>query len=146
MKRTKTNFIYVQTLAPPVAFMIVSIFHKSCEKQGKQKEEIVSRHCAPRRPQNKTEANFLASNFFHCFNIAGCYSGFCKVSNLSDSVRTASQTEQWGFPRGLLPQPVLFQTANCSLLAGSLYNLPSNKNSLTANHHLPAASQMSTLN
>ena len=88
MRRTKTNFTSVQTLAPLVSFMIVSSFHKSCEKQGKPKEDIISRQCAPRRPQNKAEANTLTNYFFHCFSIASCYSGFCKLSNLSDSVRT----------------------------------------------------------
>lgn len=89
MRKTKTNFSFMQTLAPPVIFMIVSSFHKSCEKQGKQKEEIISRYCATNRPQNKAEANILTNYFFHCFSIANRYSGFCKVSNLSDSVRTA---------------------------------------------------------
>lgn len=38
MRRTKASFTSVQTLASPVAFMIVSSFHKSCDKQGKQKK------------------------------------------------------------------------------------------------------------
>lgn len=83
------NFTSVKTLAPLVAFMIVFSFHKSCEKQGKQKKKIISRYCVPSRPQYKAEANILTNYFFHCFSIASCYSGFCKVSNLSDSVRTA---------------------------------------------------------
>lgn len=148
-ERTQTNFTSVPALSPPpIIFMIVSSFDKSYERQAKQKKEVISRQCAPSRTQNKAETNILTNSFFHCFNIPFYNSNFYTVSNLSDSVRTtiSERPVRLFHQPWFVHRPVLFQTANCSLLAGSLYNLPSDENSLTTYHHHTTASQMSTLN
>lgn len=83
MRRTKTDFISIQTLVPPAVSPSLSRFHKSCKKQGNKK--ALHTH----RSQNKAEANIVINYFFHWFSVANSYSGFCRGRNLSDSVRTA---------------------------------------------------------
>lgn len=81
----------------------------------------------------------MANHLFHCFSIASCYSGFCKVSDLSEQ---PSQTKQRGFSTRHAIPACSVSDSKLQLLASTLYNLPSNENSLRA--HPCSQSNIST--